>query len=191
MESLSTRLVHEHGLRVVLGDRAEVSYLCGLQTAPTLDVWAGQVLNARAFPPLAHCVRSAVFAPRGARPPSLLGFANETILSAVHISSVLLPHDEGWTPSPEAGWSRAPTGSDGGALPPTADRALGCSKNAGAFFQSSAPPAFGSTRWGGCDLRCCAAPAACTLFDALRAKQTRLMKLNNNNSKDHREERQT
>lgn len=140
MESLSTRLVHEHGLRVVLGNRAEVSYLCGLQTAPTLDVWAGQVLNARAFPPLAHCVRSAVFAPRGARPPSLLGFANETILSAGHISSVTLPHDERLDAFPLKLGGRAPLRAPtAGRCPQQPTEHWGALKMLGHFFSRRLP----------------------------------------------------
>ncbi len=72
--SLSTRGIHEQIHRLGVGESVGGAGIVRLSDRPHAGRMGEQSLNARAFSPLAHMLCSApVFAPRGARPPALLG----------------------------------------------------------------------------------------------------------------------
>jgi hypothetical protein len=112
-------------------------------------------LTARAVSPLAHILCAApVFAPRGARPPACWAAPKATYPERVVTSAGSRCRTiSAGRLTRKLGVARPFGASTGGASPPPSDRVLGHPKNAGAFFQKAAPPAFGSTGWGRCGLR--------------------------------------
>lgn len=67
---------------------------------------------------------------------------------------VALPHDAPWTVAPFAGSLAPLRGSDGRGFAPANHRRWGAWNRWGDSCLA-APPALGSTRWGGCGLGCC------------------------------------
>lgn len=155
--SLSTRGPYEPIQRVGLVESAGGAVIVRLADRTHAGRVGEQSLIARAISPLAHCVRGARLCTLRRTTPRIQGCIETTtppgvVLSIWSCCRTTLPGRSTCI----LGVVRPFGASTGGALPPPSDQALGRPKNAGAFFLKAAPPAFGSTGWGRCGLRCCA-----------------------------------